>query len=557
MTDTAEASLWVEDRLNSLSLDQLIAQMLNPILNCPWESSPTTAERLDEAIKYQTGSVFVAGDRPDDELRELIRSFAENSTIPPLINADIETNSILRESVRFGASMNLGAMADEQRAEELAFQIGCYNAAHARAIGINWALGPAVDLPFNYRNPMCGSRSYGISAEATARLANQIIRGLQRNGLAACLKHFPGDGTDDRDQHLVTPVNDLDFEQWQESYGKIFSSGIANGVYSIMIGHIALLARSSRDQRTGTLMPATLDPKIQIELLRGEMGFEGVIVSDAIDMGGIRSHCRNLNEAIVKNIASGSDVVLFAKNIGSAINAIKDALYRGEIDEKQLKASVRRILNMKAKLGLHDNSFAGLSTAAKKREDIKAERMACEIAEGSITLVRDALNDIPLQLAPEAKIVLCWLPGEPDFGDGILLPEQVSKAFDTIWVDQELKKRGYRVDCVADYKTLRRELDDADALIYISQITPEAGRGSIMLSRAAHSILKFSWDIINSATPVLFVSMGNPYLLRELPDLPNYICCYSNSPQIAEGLVKAIFGEIQCVGKMPVNISLF
>ncbi len=551
------AAEWVETTLSTLDVDQLVGQMLNPLLTCPWEPSPTPEERLEEALNFQVGAAFVCCDKSNAETRELIERFRNGSPVPPLVCADIELSSPLKDVVRFGGNMNLGAVAGEARAAELAYECGRYNAILANSVGINWSFGPVVDLPLNYDNPMCGARNYSRDPDRVATLANALVNGMQEHGLGATLKHFPGDGTDDRDQHLVTPVNDLDFEVWKQTYGKTFGDGIANGAYSIMMGHIALLCRSSRDPRTGTLMPATLDSKIQVELLRDEMGFQGVIVSDAIAMGGAVSHCRNVADAAIRNILTGSDMVLFVRDLGEVVAGVKAAVDRGDITLERLRESVRRILTMKAKLGLPDNDYQALPAETAAAEHEKARAVSREIAEKSVTLVRDCNHALPLKLPGGATILVCLLPKEVGEGEGMLLPDEIRKEFESSYLDRELKNRGFKVVCVGDRHTMAREAEDADAIIFVSNTRPEAGRGSIRLSRIALRWINFSWDIINSDRPVLFISMGNPYVLREIPDMPTFICTYSQSPDIARATVKAIVGELDFAGELPVDIPLF
>jgi beta-N-acetylhexosaminidase len=421
---------------------------------------------------------------------------------------------------------------------------------------------------------MVGTRAYSRDPERIVRLASAYVRGMQEHGMAGTLKHFPGDGTDDRDQHLVTPVNDLGFEEWLRTYGRTFGGCIKNGAYSVMVGHIALQSKSTRDPRTGTLMPATLDSNIQVDLLRKKLGFEGVVISDAIAMGGSVSHCRNTVETSVRNIVSGSDMVLFVTEMSKVIAGVKEALLRKEITEERLRESVRRILTMKTRLGELDGSFSSIPSQAdawrsrerrpsgrliEKVEDERAAEVATEIAEHSLTLVRDFNHVLPLRLKPGARIVICLLPREVADGEGMMLPDQVSKEFDATHLPKELERRGFKVVCVASRAALDEAMAEAapDALIYISTSDPEAGRGSIRLSRLAHRCVNFRWDVLNSDTPALFIRMGNPYVLRELPDLPNFICTYARSEAIAKVLTKALFGELEFKGVLPVEIPLF
>ncbi len=549
----------VEQMLARMSLEELIGQMLCPLLTCPWEPSPTPEERLADALHHQTGAAFVCCDLPTTQMSELIGRLRAGSKVPPLICADIEMSSPLKNAIRFGSSMNLGAIADLNRAEKLAYECGRSNAVHAVAAGINWSFGPVVDLPLNYDNPMVGTRAFSRDPERIVRLASAYVRGMQEHGMAGTLKHFPGDGTDDRDQHLVTPVNDLEFEEWLRTYGRTFGGCIKDGTYSVMIGHIALLSKSARDPRSGTLMPATLDSNIQVDLLRKKLGFEGVVISDAIAMGGSVSHCRNTVETSVRNIVSGSDMVLFVTEMDKVISGVKEALRRREITEERLRESVQRILTMKARLNILEAESKPLSPETIKSENARAANIAKEMAESSITLLRDFNHALPLRLKKGARIVICLLPREIADGEGMMLPDQVSKEFEATHLPKELERRGFKTVCVASRASLDAAMAEAapDALIYISTTDPEAGRGSIRLSRLAHRCVNFKWDVLNSEIPALYISMGNPFVLRELPDLPNFICTYARSEAIATALTKALFGELEFKGVLPVEIPLF
>jgi beta-N-acetylhexosaminidase len=230
-----------------------------------------------------------------------------------------------------------------------------------------------------------------------------------------------------------------------------------------------------------------------------------------------------------------------------------------KITEERLRESVRRILTMKALLGVLEGEGKPLTPETVKIENEHARSIAAEIAESSLTLLRDFNHALPLRLKKGARIVLCLLPREVADGEGIMLPDQVSKEFEATHLPMELERRGFKTVCVASRAALDVAMAEAppDALIYISTTGPEAGRGSIRLSRLAHRCVNFRWDVLNSDTPALFISMGNPFVLRELPDLPNFICTYARSEAIAIALTKALFGELEFKGVLPVEIPLF
>lgn len=248
--------------------------------------------------------------------------------------------------------MGLGATNDP----EIAYDYGKATALEARSIGANWTFSPVSDLNINRRNPLVNNRAMTDDADRACRLLPQIVRGMQENGIAACAKHFPGDGMDYRDQHITTTVNSLEMADWYETFGKVYRNMIAAGVDSIMAGHIALPAyKQEKSARFDMPLPATLNRALITDLLKGELGFEGVVVTDALGMGGFAGWYDSREIAEIESFKAGCDMMLwptpaFADNLEKAILS-------GEVPMERLDDAVSRILRVKEKAGLFSEDY--------------------------------------------------------------------------------------------------------------------------------------------------------------------------------------------------------
>ena len=335
---------WVETTLNTLSLREKLGQMLVPMLT----KHSILPLPLDEWVdKYKVGGGHVFGGTA-----EYINTFVEKaqaaSNIPLLISGDLDKGGgdRIKEGTLFQYQMALGA-ADR---EELAYKLGRAIAIENLAVGFNWTFSPIVDI--------CAIPDYlrhiaaiGEAPEQIARLAIAEINGIQENGMAACAKHFPGDGFDDRDQHLTTLINPLSAEEWREKSGWIFKQMIDAGVYSIMN---SCIAQPSLDPTGDPSFPrpSIISRTLTTDILRKELGFNGVIVTDALNMGGVTHHYPQ-PERYALALEAGNDILLFVTRMDQTVEYLINCVESGRVPEEQINNSVRRILTMKAKLGLH------------------------------------------------------------------------------------------------------------------------------------------------------------------------------------------------------------
>jgi beta-N-acetylhexosaminidase len=529
---TRAQSEWVEATFTSLSLDEKIGHLL-----CPEDKGYSVDEWLAILKEVPLGSAFF-GLRPVERPLACMRALQQASRVPLLIASDLENGAgcMIDGATEFPRPMAAGSAGDARLVE----QMGRVTAREGRAFGVHWTFSPVVDLNVNFQNPVTNVRSLGDQAVPVARLAAAWIRGMQASGeLAATAKHFPGDGIDDRDQHICTSINDLPMKRWWQTYGKVWRSAVEAGVYSIMVGHIALPAYEGLEADLASALPATLNPRLQIDLLRDELGFQGVVVSDAAPMIGIASRLRSEEEAI-QNILAGSDVYLFAEP-KKDFALLKRAVEQGRLSIEQVEQSVRRVLEMKARLNLYERPFGADLT---KKEKADHEALALRLAQKSITLLRS--NELTPKSLPEGArlltVTVTYDNGRPD--NERWLPA----------VDQALRQRGYQVDHLDNpsHSVLFENAGSYDRVFVNVVIYPHALFGTLRLTGHMMDIFwkAFYVDHLN----VVFTSFGSPYLLYEQPHLPNLYLAYGHSAASQQAAVGVWLGEIPARGKAPVKM---
>lgn len=522
---------WVEQMLASMTLEEKIGHLL-----CPEDRNYTLEEWLAIFRDVPLGSIFVGyGNVP--QTHAILKAIQAQSRIPVLVASDLEhgAGAMISECVNFPDPLAVGAAGDP----EMARQMGRATAREGRAYGIHWTFSPVIDLNINFQNPVTNIRSLGDDPEKVGCLAAALIEGLQEsNEMAATAKHFPGDGMDDRDQHICTSINSLSVSDWWASYGRVWRTAIDAGVWSVMVGHITFPDYLGLPKNSLKAKPATLEPRLQIELLRNELKFEGLIVSDASPMIGIASRITR-DEMAVQNILTGSDVFLFA-DARRDFAMLMQAYLQGRLTPERLDASVRRVLEMKARLGLHRGTFGAPLTDAERAA---FRQQAQAIAEKSITCYRKNKNT-PLNLEPGAKVLTVT----------VRYPHaHVDADFDLAVIDEELRQRGFQVEHLTNPKSevLGPKAAAADAVFVNVVIYPHARMGTVRLT--GDLIMPF-WESFFANHPrAVFTAFGSPYLLYELPHLPNLYLTYSLRESSRRAAVKAWFGELQADASCPVR----
>lgn len=525
---TTEQKHWVDQTLNSLSIEERIAQLLIQRVDPGTPIDELVA--LVKAIPF--GGLFVWGNTVEEHRSRLARLQAA-SRVPIVVSADLENGAGHAVLGMTAFPDNLALAANDN--EKLAYTMGKAAAVEGRSVGIHWTFAPVVDVNVNPDNPIANTRALGDDVERIGRLARAIIRGLQEHGVAACAKHFPGDGIDDFDQHAVTSVNSLPLEKWKAISGRTFSAAFEGGVWSTMIGHIALPAWDAEltDARK-TLRPATVSKRITTDLLRREMGFQGLVVTDDMNMGGVSGYM-NRKDRVVGCINAGCDMLLFPE-LPLDYQTLVDAHRAGLLTKERIDQAARRVLEFKARLNLHRGDPAGRkATAEETRQFQTASR---KVAEGAICCVRDVNKLLPLKrLRDGARVMTVTLTND----------------FDLKELDLVLKERGYKVEhlCNPDDCNLSGRWQKMDAVFVNFAFRANWAVSSVRSVGPFNRM--FMGGFFMEHPCVVFSSFGSPYHLRQFSALPNLLNAHSATPGSQRAAVAAWFGEIPMIGKSPVQ----
>lgn len=519
---------WVDDTFAALSLEDKVAQLLIPTLG----AYDYRREAVDAFLTERPlGGIFV-GIAERDRHREEIAKLQARCRIPLVVASDLEAGAghFVRGDVPFPEPLAVAAANDA----ELAYTLGTAAAREGREVGIHWALAPLVDVNVNPDNPIANTRSLGDDPQRVSRLAEAILRGMQQHGLAACAKHFPGDGVDDVDQHTVTSVNSLSRQAWYRLSGLPFRRAIQAGVWSVMVGHIALPAWDSTQHACGVYRPASISPTVVTGLLRGELGFEGLIVTDDMNMGGVAGYAKR-QERTVACIAAGCDMLLFPK-LPDDYAILLAAVRAGALSEARVDDAVRRILAFKTRLNLHTGELFGPVVTAEERQAFAAASR--RIAAAAIVKVRDLHGTLPIRhLKPGARVLTITLAS--DFQD---VPE----------VDIALRERGYHVDHAYNPDDLQlSERTFAYDAVFVNFVFKATWGLQSVRSVGLHNRL-FIGGFYTDHPCVVFTSFGSPYHLRMFTTLPNYLNVHSSCPDSQRAAVQVWFGEAEPCGTSPV-----
>jgi beta-N-acetylhexosaminidase len=429
-----EGIQWVERTLASMDLDAKIGQLFCPLgINKEQDVLKAMVEDI------QPGGIMFRADEGRLN-QEAHRYLQENSRIPMLLAANLEAggNGTAKDGTFYGRPMQIAA-ADN---EEMAYRLGVICGREGAAVGCNWAFAPVIDIDMNYRNPITNTRTYGSDTGRVLAMSRQFMKGIHENGLAVSIKHFPGDGVDERDQHLHIAINSLSVEEWEETFGAVYRGMIDAGAQTVMIGHI-MLPEYSRALvpgiRNEELKPATLAPELLQTLLREKLGFNGMIVTDATNMGGF-TMAEKRELAVPMAIAAGCDMFLFNKNLQEDFRYMKQGVATGILTLERVEEAVTRILALKASLGLHrKQAEAALVPEPDSLSILRCrehESWAAECADQSVTLVKDTQGLLPLDVTKHKRILLHLLKGDvSNYG---------SQAGDDLFISR-LKSEGFEV----------------------------------------------------------------------------------------------------------------
>ena len=495
------------------------------------------------------------------ETADLNHRLNAKAKVPLLVAADLESGPGMRfPDLVFGPSaMAVAAAGDLDLAERRARA----TAEAARALGIQVVFAPVADVNNDPDNPVINTRSFGEEPETVGRFVAATVKGLQEGGVLACLKHFPGHGDTAVDSHRSLPVLSADRPRLDAVELVPFRAGIAAGARSVMTGHLAVpaldpapvpvLANPTRthdftedvkEVETKGTLPAVVSRPMTTGLLRGELGFRGLVFTDSMSMGGIVAHFET-GEAAVRVLEAGGDVVLMPPDPKAAIDAIVAAVGSGRLPLARLDEAVGRVLAEKERLGLFRAPEIPVAEIARHAGTLPQKAAEEEVARRGLTLVREAQGALPIR--PEAKLLVLALHDE-----------RTAVAIDAT-LQAELRKRAAAVDyvrldptsCAGEGATAAARAKDADAVLVAFFVRPRSGRGTLEVPPEGKAAVA---SLLESGRPVVAVSFGSPYVLRDLPGLPTYLCGYGPQALVQTAAVRAVYGEAQIEGRLPVTI---
>ena len=494
------------------------------------------------------------------EAAVLVGKLQEAAKVPLLVSADLEAGLGMRfDDVTYGPwAMAIAATGDPALAEKRAFA----TAREARAIGIAQVFAPVADVNVNPDNPVINVRSFGEDPDQVSRYVVATVKGLQDGGVLATPKHFPGHGDTAVDSHLSLPILPVTRARLESVELVPFRSAVKAGAGSVMVAHLSVPALDDTpapplpnakgeagangvpELETKGTMPTTLSGPTVTGLLRKELGFTGLVVTDAMTMGGITSHF-TAGEAAVRAILAGSDQVLMSADTDAAIAAVREAVRSGRITEARLDESVKRILDCKKKLKLDENRIPFVARLAKIVDTLPIQALEAEIARRSLTLVREQPGALPLQKA--AKLL------------SFVVADEASLNGPTGPLAAELKARvpsvkTVRLDPRSTPEETKAAVDaarDADVVLVSLFVRTRSGQGKISVPEAGRNALA---QVLALGKPIVTVSFGSPYLLRDFPDLPTYLCAWGGQDVAQTAAVQALFGEAAIGGKLPITI---
>lgn len=542
-----EDILWVQNTLNSMTEDEKISQLFCLI----------TYTDDENYLKFLASDLKVGGvmtrTMSVDELTNTVTGLQKNAKIPMLISANLEAglNQLCYGGIKVGSEMAIAATGEKKFARELAKVIS----EEAGAIGINWSFAPIVDIDLNYHNPITNTRTFGSNPKVVSSFAKEYIEEIQSHDIAATIKHFPGDGVDERDQHLVASINSLSVEDWDKTYGYIYKNCIDDGVKTVMVGHIMQPEYSKflnpllKDEE---ILPGLISKELLNDLLRKKLGFNGLIITDSTTMAGMTTVMKRC-DAVPLTIAAGCDMFLFTKNLEEDFKFMKDGVKNGVISKERLDEAVTRILALKASLKLHKkDNLPNFENIKKFINSKKHYDIAKEIASRSITLVKEEEGVLPLNVNKYKKILVYKKEGESSAVGGGTTSGACDKFIEM------LKKEGFYVDVfkpTGGWEGMAKPISDYtnnyDLIVYLVSLATKSNQTVVRIEWAEP--MGADVPTLIKEIPTIMISLENPYHLLDAPRIKTYINTYGGTDIVLNELLNKLLGKDKFVGVSPVD----
>jgi len=549
--EATEARRWSERTLERMTLRQKVGQLIMPWVLGDFAPDGTAShERILGYIEQQQiGGVIMSVGSPT-EVAAKLNDLQDHSEFPLLVAADLETGAGFRMrgavqmpgtielggATDFPSLMALGAAGDTR----LAYEMGRVTAVEARAVGIHVPFAPVLDVNNNPENPIINVRSFGEDPEQVARLGVALVRGIQDNGGIATGKHFPGHGDTETDSHLALPLITHDRARMDSVELRPFQAAIDAGMGAVMTAHISVPGIAGGDRT-----PSTPNAAILTDLLREDMGFDGLIFTDAMDMSAIAREY-SAEEAAVRAVEAGADVILMPPSPARAVDGIVAAVEAGRISESRIDASVRRLLEAKEAMGLHENRKVPLEGVQTLVGIPSHTEIASEVAERSITVLRNGSNLLPLLGTRTARVMSVSYRRSSDVLAGRYFNRRLRATYprlSTVNVDADVSPTVYE----GLLNTAGRQ-----ALVIVSTyVTAVSYQGSMALPE---EVVEFIEGLDRIGVPHILISFGNPYLITSFPDVQAYMLAWSGSEVSQTAAARALFGEFDITGRTPASI---
>lgn len=530
----------VQLMMNEMTLREKIAQMvISSTIPENFNEGSSDFKKLKQLCEKNKigGFIFFKGSTSDyAKLSNKLQSLSE---VPLLISADFERGIKMRvtDGVLFPNAMAIGA-ADNK---ELCYKVGLEIARETRLIGVHQNYSPVCDVNNNPNNPIINVRSFGEDPNLVSRMSESMIRGLQDGKVIATAKHFPGHGDTEIDSHNDLPLLNLTMDRLNKIELVPFKNAIDHNVMSVMIAHLSFPELESQPN-----IPASLSPNIVQSLLIDNMGFKGLVVTDALNMKGITKYFSTA-EVAVMCVKAGIDLILMPLNEENTIDAIEAAVLNGSVSVERIDRSAEKILKAKEWLGLFDNKLVQDADAYKNINTPESENLSQQIADESITLVKDDNSILPFNnsISKSTVVVSISEGGEQDN------TAYLSSAIPGFFSNSEFySANSNSTDALLEEKM--SSLSNTGQIIIAVYAKVRYGTGKISISQKNIDLINRIKDI-NKNTVV--ISFGNPYLLKEFPDVPAYVCAYGDSDVSIKAAIRAIIGQIKFKGKLPVTIT--
>jgi beta-N-acetylhexosaminidase len=561
---------WAASTLRKMTLEEKIGQMIMVWAHAQFlnTESPEYLQMCEEMRAYHVGGFGVTV--PVDggllmrsqplEAALLTNELQNESKYPLLFAADLERGLSMRltGATDFPAAMAFGASGDR----ELAREFGQISARETRAIGIHWNWFPVADINSNPANPIINTRSFGADPAQVSAMVTAYIDGARSAGLLTTAKHFPGHGDTDTDSHLGLARTTASVDRLNAVELVPFRAAIAAGVDSVMVGHISVPSIEPDPNR-----PASISSLVVTSLLKKQLGFHGLVVTDALDMGALTREFSGTPAAIsgaeaVEAVLAGNDMVIIPADLGGAYNGLLDAVKQGRIKQARIDESVLKILRLKASVGLIQNRFVSLSDVAHEVARPEAQALAQKVADRAVTLVADSDRLIPLR-APQAPSIA----GSSSGIVAVLFADSARGSEGGRAFVAELHKRApgatvFSVDpanagaisteVLAAVKNATRVIAVVESVPSPRRTTQGHANGSVGMDMGPSELLAGIVKTAGANTAV--VAFGNPYIGSGITGIQTYLCTFSNTSVSALSLASALFGEIPIHGRLPVDI---